>query len=95
MKKYLFSILTLLLLFPIMVGAEGNEAKIGETEYATVEEAITAATDGATITLLGNTNDITVTEGKKVTIDLGGFAITEFVNNGEVTLKNGDINFDF
>ena len=95
MKKYLFSILTLLLIFPVMVNAEANEAKIGETEYATIEAAITAATDNATITLLGNTNDITVTEGKKVTIDLGGFAITEFVNNGEVTLKNGDINFDF
>ena len=31
---------------------EGNEAKIGETEYATLEAAIDAAGDGATITLL-------------------------------------------
>ena len=31
---------------------EGNEAKIGETEYATLEAAIDAAGNGATITLL-------------------------------------------
>lgn len=32
----------------------GNVAKIGDTEYATLDEAIAAAEDGATIELLGN-----------------------------------------
>lgn len=94
MKKYLFAFLTLLLCFPVMVNA-ANEAKIGETEYATIEEAITAATDNATITLLGDNDDIVVANGKNITIDLGGFKITSMENAGTLTLKNGDIIFDF
>lgn len=93
MKKYLFSFLTLLLCFPVMVSA-ANEAKIGETEYATIEEAITAATDNATITLLGDNDDIVVANGKNITIDLGGFKITSMENAGTLTLKNGDIFYD-
>lgn len=93
MKKYLLSILILLLCFPVMVNA-ANEAKIGETEYATIEAAITAATDNATITLLGDNDDIVVTNGKNITIDLGGFKITSMENAGTLTLKNGDIIYD-
>lgn len=93
MKKYLFSILTLLLCFPVMVSA-ANEAKIGETEYATIEAAITAATDGATITLLGDNDDLVVASGKNITINLGGFKITSMENAGTLTLMNGDIFYD-
>ena len=93
MKKYLFSILTLLLCFPVMVSA-ANEAKIGETEYATIEAAITAATDGATITLLGDNDDLVVASGKNITINLGGFKITSMENAGTLTLTNGDIFYD-
>ena len=93
MKKYLLSILILLLCFPVMVNA-ANEAKIGETEYVTIEAAITAATDNATITLLGDNDDNVVANGKNITIDLGGFKITSMENAGTLTLKNGDIIYD-
>ena len=58
-------------------GTTTNVAKIGDTEYPTLAEAITAATDGATITLLSN---ITVGEridvDKNVTFDLNGHNVT-------------------
>ena len=56
-------------------GAEdaGNEARIGETEYATLGEAIDASKDGDTITVL---RDLTLTAinkeiYKNITIDGG------------------------
>ena len=33
--------------------AEGNVAKVGNTEYATIDEAIAAWTDGTTLTQIG------------------------------------------
>ncbi len=80
------------------VSAEGeNEAKIGDTEYATLEAAIDAAQDGATITLL---RDVTWTAlnkeiKKTVTVDGGeqkykitstGFYLFHFYQS--FTLKN-------
>jgi len=90
MKKYLFSFLTLLLCFPVMVNA-ASEAKIGETEYATIEDAITKAADGAIITLLADNGNVVVTSGKNITIDLGGYKITSINNSGTLILKNGSI----
>lgn len=52
---------------------EGNEAKIGETEYATLGEAIEKSSDGDTITLLRNLT-LTATNKeiyKNITIDGG------------------------
>ena len=54
-----------------------NVAKIGDKEYPTLAEAVNAATDGVTITLL---SDITVDERinvyKNVTFNLNGYDIT-------------------
>lgn len=80
-------------------------AKVGSTKYETLAEAIAAAKDGETVTLLDN---ITLTEqlviGKNLTIDLGGFTLTSnyslvgsganiyaIVLNAAVTIKNGKI----
>ena len=80
-------------------------AKVGSTKYETLAEAIAAAKDGDTVTLLDN---ITLTEqlviGKNLTIDLGGFTLTSnyslvgsganiyaIVLNAAVTIKNGKI----
>ena len=85
--------------------AEGSasqtyRAKIGNNYYATLGDAITAATDGDTITLLDDvTGNFTVPAGKNITIDLDGNTITgpggntpAIVNNGTLTVKNGNIN---
>ncbi len=67
----------------------GGVAKIGETEYATLQEAIAAATAEQTITLLANidaTEQIEV--GKQVTLDLNGKTI-EY--KSEATLTSGVI----
>ena len=65
-----------------------NVAKVGDKEYATLESAINAAGEGATITLLGNvTEDITV--NKNITID--GKKTYKIIGNTKLengTLKN-------
>ena len=79
-------------------------AQIGTTNYATLEEALAAAVNGDTITLLGNIDEDIVIEqvadvkitingnGKKftgtITIDGGSAAI----NSAAITIKN--VNFD-
>ena len=81
------------------------EAQIGGTKYTTLEEAITAATSGETITLLKNitkNTEIVIPTGKSFTLDLGGFTYTTSGNNGfnfdntntansTMTVKNGTI----
>lgn len=86
-------------------GVKACVAKVGSTKYETLAEAIAAAKDGETVTLLDN---ITLTEqlviGKNLTIDLGGFTLTSnyslvgsganiyaIVLNAAVTIKNGKI----
>lgn len=79
--------------------------EVNGVKFATLAEAIAAAKDGDTVTLLDN---ITLTEqlviGKNLTIDLGGFTLTSnyslvgsganiyaIVLNAAVTIKNGKI----
>ena len=64
-----------------------NVAKIGDTEYATLTEAITAAAAGATITLIADVNE-NVTISKKLTIDGAGKTYT-----GTMTLKAKNTTF--
>lgn len=58
--------------------ADANVAKIGETEYATLAEAVTAAADGDTIVLLEDVDLGTemLTVKKQITLDLNGKTIT-------------------
>ena len=72
-----------------------NVAKVGNTEYATLEAAINATSDGATIELLADvTEDITV--NKNITIDgqskytISGYTILEKGKLENVTLKAGE-----
>ena len=73
MKKLLAMLLALVMALGLCVTAwatEGNEASIGETEYATLAEAVSKAKDGDTVTLLKNvTVSDTITIGKLITID--------------------------
>ena len=58
--------------------ADANVAKIGETEYATLAEAVTAAADGDTIVLLEDVDlgAEMLTVKKQITLDLNGKTIT-------------------
>ena len=67
-------------------------AKVGETEYATLQEAVNAA-DGKTVQLLQDvTASITIESGKTVTLDLNGKTLTNedgkhtITNNGKLTI---------
>lgn len=49
-------------------------AKIGESEYGTLQEAVNAAKSGDTIVLTQDCDEKISVSGKSVTIDLGGYA---------------------
>lgn len=75
-----------------------NTAAIGTTYYATLEDALAAAQEGDTITLLANaepTLAVGATVTKATTIDLNGKTLTINSYNlhfGKMTFKNGTIN---
>ena len=105
MKKIISIALALLMvavMLPVMAMAEGaNVAKIGDTEYATLEEAFTAVTttDATTITLLNDADvkyKIIISDKKNITLDLGGHNVTFstlktffYVNNATFTVNGG------
>ena len=101
MKKILATILALVLAIGVATMAWATEtaaekvAKVGETEYATLQEAVNAA-DGKTVQLLQNvTASITIESGKMVTLDLNGKTLTNedgqhtITNNGTLTNEDG------
>ena len=75
-------------------------AKIGDVKYATLEEAFTAATDGATITMLADAAPALTSQSaitKAAVIDLGGNTLTLTEDDlyfGTTTFKNGTIVVD-
>ena len=76
MKKALATILALVMALALTTAAWADEAKvakIGDTEYATLQEAVNAAAEGQTIVLLKDVEiaDV-VTVGKKVVLDMNG-----------------------
>ena len=93
--------LVMMLSFASVVAfAADGVAKVGNNEYATLAEAIAAANNGDTVTLL---DDISVSEQlnieKAITIDLGGYTLTNtyapskdsysLLTRVAVTMKNG------
>lgn len=84
------------------VPAVKNVAKVGETEYATLEDAIAKAEAGQTVTLIAdvNTPETTYVVSKDLTIDLNGKTVTGYgydgvfqINgaNANVLIKNGNV----
>ena len=82
-------------------GATASVAKVNGVSYSSLQEAINAAQDGETVTLLTDaTEDVTVAAGKNVTLDLDGKTLTN-TNAGKATLtiakdatatvKNGNV----
>ena len=73
-------------------------AEVNGAKYATLAEAIDAAQDGQTVTLLADaTKDVVIS--KSITLDLGGKTLTNTnggkatisVTGGTVTVKNGSV----
>ena len=85
----------MLTLLPVTaLAADGDVAQVGDTTYATLQEAVANA-NGQTVTLLASVSDqptIGITDGNAVTIDLNGhdigFAQQKhfLVSNGSLTL---------
>ena len=68
-------------------------AQIGETVYETLEEAIAAAQNGDTITLLDDvTGNFTIPAGKNVSLDLNGHTITTSSTSTPVITNRGTLN---
>ena len=66
--------------------ATTDAAKVGETGYTTLADAITAAKDGDTVTLLADrTEDVTITTS--ITLDLGGKTLTN-TSAGKATIRD-------
>ena len=80
MKKIIsiaLSLALVLLIIPFAIGAEASTLTVGANgDYATIAEAVTAATDGDTIQLVDNITETNVTISKPVTIDTNGFVWT-------------------
>lgn len=102
MKRKLLSVLlTLCLAFSLLPTAaladgEGTQtndvAQIGETKYATLQEAVKAANDN-TVKLLENvTEDINIPTGINVTLDLNGHKITNVSGHTITVEKGGKLN---
>ena len=73
-------------------------ASVGDSKYKSLTEAIGAAQDGQTVTLLADaTEDVVIS--KSITLDLGGKTLTNTnadnatisVQSGTVTVKNGNV----
>ena len=69
--------------------AEGNVAEVGGTGYSTLEAAISAAADGATVTLLADTTvETTLTISKALTLDLNGKTLTVSTSGDGIVVEN-------
>lgn len=72
-----------------------NAAAIDDVQYATLADAVAAANNGDTVTLLKNTvEDVVIPAGKTITLDLNGKKLTNVAshticNNGTLTI-NGE-----
>lgn len=82
MKKVLATILALVMaigLCSVSWADEAKVAKIGDTEYATLKEAIEHVTNGETIVLTADVNNgdgVVVASGKNFTLDFAGHTYT-------------------
>lgn len=64
-------------------------AEIAGKTYATLQEAINAAENGATVKLLADTNaNVTVAKAQNLTLDLNGFTLNGGTVSGKAAIKN-------
>ena len=87
----------------VYIDADLAAVKIGDTPYASLQEAVNNAASGATLTLAKNITlieAVTVAAGKTITVDLNGQTITGaaeaavFTNAGALTITDTSSNHD-
>ena len=93
-QRILAILLSLTMMFTLVptAMAEGEKvAKVGETEYDTLQEAVNAATtENSTVTLLKDvTEDITISTGVTAMLDLSGKTLTNKAGKHTITVENG------
>lgn len=109
MKKVLATVLALVMALALCTtvwaadvsgSTSTKAAKIGDTEYTTLQEAIGAASDGknTVVVLLKNlTESITVAKEKSITLDLSGYTLTNeagkhtITNYGDLTITSNGV----
>mgnify|MGYP000948835634 CR=1 FL=1 len=95
MKKVLATILALVMALSVTTMAWADDvAKIGGTGYATLQEAVDAATNDQTIVLQSNvvlTASLNVAAGKTVTLDLNSCKITADMNGPHMICNAGNL----
>ena len=80
---------------PVWTVEDHRVAEVGNTGYSTLADAVAAANNGDTVTLLTNTaEDITIAQDKNIILDLNGKKLTNVAshtifNNGTLTI-NGE-----
>ena len=99
MKKFISVLLSLLMVFSLCLSVsadDGKVAKVGGTEYSTLQEAINVAGNGDTIALIASTNeDVVIETGKDITINIAdGVTLTNIkehtiINKGKLTITGG------
>ena len=95
-KRLICAVLTMCLVLgmfscTLLANAAENVAKIGDTEYETLQAAQDAAQSGATITLIGDV-DVYLNVTKDITLDLNGFTITNTNGGNDLfTLSGGNL----
>ena len=95
MRKKFLLMTFLTLLFTAMgtsvLRAQGNVAKVGDTEYATIDEAIAAWTNGKTLTLLA---DVTLSDVIQLSsqehhyLEVGEFTMTAASGKNAIEIKS-------
>lgn len=75
--------------YGVVEAATAAAAQIGEKEYATLADAIAAAQDGQTVTLLTDvTENVEISKGKRVTLDLNGKTLNGGTGTAKAALTN-------
>ena len=89
MKKLLATILALVMalgLCSVSWATDPAVAKVGDQEYATLEEAIDAAGRKATVTMLADTRENVTISTNDLTLDLNGFTLNGGTEKGKPAL---------
>ena len=89
MKKLLATILALVMalgLCSVSWATDPAVAKVGDQEYATLEEAVDAATEKATVTLLADTRENVTISTNRLTLDLNGHTLNGGTEKGKPAL---------
>ncbi len=75
--------------YGVVKAATAAAAQIGETTYGTLADAIVAAQDGQTVTLLTNVNEnVEIAAGKNLTLDLNGKTLNGGTGTAKAALRN-------